>query len=540
MNKKKILLCLMPFWSPLSPPLGISLLKGHLVQHGLDAVIYDFNTEDQIWENLGPYFDILEQAIPPHKKGNFHMIGYDIFAQHLVGYLFRSDSPGYTDLLRLLIQKNFFLDIDLDTVKALDKAVADFYTLLGQSVTRLLEQVRPDVLGISVFSPTLGPSLFAFRLAKKILPQVETLMGGGIFADHLCRQSPNFPAFLEKTAPFIDAILVGEGELLLHRYLTGELEKGKRCYGLPDIGHASLDLGVAARPDFSGLNLAAYSQMATYASRSCPFQCNFCSETRQWGKYRCKKGDQIVDEIKFIKEKYGGKLFMFGDSMMNQVMNELSGLLLDCGSGIYWDAYLRASPDIGPEKVKMWRQSGFYRARLGIESGSQVVLDAMNKKITPQTIAHSIKTLADAGIKTTTYWVVGYPGETENDFAETLALVSELKDHIYEADAHPFYFFPQGQVKSDAWTRECGIEPLYPEEFSDILLAQTWVLKASPGREETYDRLSRFTRLCQEAGIPSRHSLMNIYRSDMRWKGLHPHCGPSLLELHNCQFTPGG
>jgi radical SAM superfamily enzyme YgiQ (UPF0313 family) len=157
----------------------------------------------------------------------------------------------------------------------------------------------------------------------------------------------------------------------------------------------------------------------------------------------------------------------------------------------------------------------------------------MNKKMTVSRIKTAISSLAQAGIKTTTYWVVGYPGETETHFNETLSLLEELKDDIYEADWHPFYFFPQGQVESANWVREHGIELLYPEEFSSLLLTKTWALSTDPGREEIYDRMNRFASACRRLGIPNPYSMMDIYQADKRWKELHPRSGPPLLELHN-------
>jgi radical SAM superfamily enzyme YgiQ (UPF0313 family) len=216
------------------------------------------------------------------------------------------------------------------------------------------------------------------------------------------------------------------------------------------------------------------------------------------------------------------------------VITEISKCLLEKKVGIYWDGYLRTDPDVcEPESVKLWREAGFYRARLGVETGSQRVLGLMNKRITVDQVKKAVSILASQGIKTTTYWVIGYPGESEDDFQCTLELLAELKNDIYEADWHPFYFFPHGQVNSDKWVREYNCRSLYPEEFSDLLLTRTWVLNTHPGRDEIYDRLNRFGEACEKMNIPNPYSIMDIYRADKRWKELHPKAGPTILELHN-------
>jgi radical SAM superfamily enzyme YgiQ (UPF0313 family) len=517
MSKKKILLSLMPFWSPLAPPLGISSLKSYLEQYDYNIVIHDFNTEDILWEILEKYMQILRDAVPVNRQGNFHMVGFDVLSNHL-----------------LVIEKNYFTAVDKGVIAVMDGVISEFYNSFKQRLHEVFREEKPDVAGISVYTPSLGPSLFAFKSIKEELPAVKTVMGGGVFADHLALNSPNFIEFVKRTESYIDNIIVGEGEILFEKCLSEELEPGRRVLSLNDINRENLHLEAAPIPDFSGLNLSAYSQMAIYATRSCPFQCGFCSETIQWGKFRKKKGERIADEIAALKRKYGGKLFMFGDSLMNQVIDDLSSHLVRQGMDIYWDGYLRTDGNVAElSPAQLWRKAGFYRARLGVESGSQHVLDLMDKKMTVEQIKKAVKNLAACGIKTTTYWVIGYPGEKEEDFRQTIELLTELKDDIYEADWHPFYFFPRGQVKSNDWTQEHDIELLYPEEFTDLLLTQTWILNREPGREEVYNRLNRFAEACKELGIPNPYSMMDIYQADKRWQQLHPGAGPPLLELHN-------
>ena len=212
--------------------------------------------------------------------------------------------------------------------------------------------------------------------------------------------------------------------------------------------------------------------------------------------------------------------------------------LLNSTISLYWDGYLRVdeqSRDI--EKPLLWRRGGFYRARLGIESGSARVLELMNKRITPQQIRMSLVNLAHAGIKTSTYWVIGYPGETEEDFMETLNLILELKDHIYEAEANPFRFYLSGQVKSGEWAAKNKSTLLYPGNAVELLILQTWILQdVQPSREEIYSRLSRFVAHCKKWGIPNPYTWQEINEADERWKKLHPNAVPSLMQFKNSGY----
>ena len=178
-----------------------------------------------------------------------------------------------------------------------------------------------------------------------------------------------------------------------------------------------------------------------------------------------------------------------------------------------------------------WRKGGYYRARLGVESGSQRILDLMNKNITVNQIKTAVSSLALAGIKTTTYWIIGFPGETEEDFQKTLNLIEEIKDDIYEAEANLFWYFPNALVESDAWSKHAAL--LYPESSREMLMLQTQYLKLEPSQEESHRRLNRFVRHCSRLGIPNPYSLADIYKADERWKQLHQNTAPSLVEFYN-------
>jgi len=158
-------------------------------------------------------------------------------------------------------------------------------------------------------------------------------------------------------------------------------------------------------------------------------------------------------------------------------------------------------------------------------------LQAMGKRINPEQIKESILSLAYAGIKTTTYWVIGYPGETEEDFQQTLHLIEELKDEIYEADCNPFQYHLTGQVNSDQWAKKYKSNPLYPEKSRDMLMLQTWILETEPSREQMFQRLNRFVEHCDKLGIPNPYTLHHIYEADERWKKLHKNAVPSILDI---------
>jgi radical SAM superfamily enzyme YgiQ (UPF0313 family) len=416
-------------------------------------------------------------------------------------------------------------------VQGLIETAAEFYRRLETCFLEFIARENPTVLGLSVYSGTLPASLFIFKRVKEIHPHIRTVMGGGIFADQLQIDSPNFAAFLEN-APYVDQVVVGEGELVFLELLRGKLPGSRRVFTRADVGGQTLDLGSVEIPDFSDFDLDSYPNLASYVSRSCPFQCTFCSETVQWGKYRKKSAAQVAAEFETLHRRHGAQLFLLGDSLLNPIAAELAEQLTRSPFTVYWDGYLRADkPVCNRDNTLLWRRGGFYRARLGLESGSPRVLEAMGKRITPAQIRDALSALAYAGIKTTTYWVIGHPGESEADFQQTLDLVGELRSDIYEAECNPFHYHLTGQVESRQWAKNYKPVPLYPRDALDMLVVQTWRMDCQPSREETYRRVSRFVRHCKKLGIPNPYSMQEIHQADKRWKKLHKNAVPALVDF---------
>lgn len=531
--QEKIVLVLLPFWTPLIPPMGISCLKSFLQKYGYKVKTADANVLGEFKEVYNRYFDTLRKNVPENKRGNFFSIGHDVLQNHMMAYINHNyeNKREYIELLKVVISKTFFCQIDDHQVVKLDEIIRDFYTRLESYLIDLLENEKPDILGLSVNSCILPASLFVFRLTRQKYPHIKTVMGGGIFCDQLAVGTPNLEILLEETKNYIDNIIIGEGEILFLKLLRGELPESQRLFTNKDINREILDLSSVDVPDFSDFNLQHYPYLSAYASRSCPFQCSFCSDSVMWGKYRKKSPKLIVNELTALYEKHGYQLFMLSDLLLNPIASDLANELINTEPAIYWDGCLRTDKDVcNIEKTLLWRQGGFYRARLGVESGSQRILELMGKKITVGQIKEAISSLAYAGIQTTTLWIIGHPGETEEDFLQTLDLIKDLKDDIYEAECRPFYYYLSGQVGSDQWSKEHKKIPLYPGA-EDLLLFQTWILDCLPSREETYRRVNRFVQHCNNLGIPNIYTIHDIYNADKRWLENHKNAVRSLLDF---------
>lgn len=526
-NKEKILLLMLPFWTPLVPPQGISYLKHFLQHYGYVVKTKDGNTEEKFKELYNKYFRILAEYVPPDKQGNFYNIGHDVLRNHMIAHINKVNERQYIELVKTIVYQTYFTSFDDSKISLLNGVLDKFYSRLEAYLLSLWEKEKPDVFGVSVLRDTIGPSLFAFRLCKEKYPHILTVMGGSVFSDHLRTGTPNFEYFLERT-PFIDKILVGQGQFLFLNVLQGKFPPGQRVVTLADINGETLGTTALNAPDMSDFNVGEdYPYLSAQASSSCPNQCSFCNVTSFYGPYREKDPVQTVGEMTGLYQKYGLQVFFMNDALLNHVGSNLAAEFLKAPKALYWDGYLRADEGVcDHDTTLLWRRGGMYRTRLGVESGSQHVLDLMDKGITPAQTTAALASLANAGIKTTTYWVIGHPGESEEDFLATLNLLELLKHDIYEAECNPFIFGYSGQGGSEKWENKRKL--LYPPGAKDMLILQSWIVDDEPSREETFKRVSRFAEQCKKLGIPNPYSLKEIHDADRRWERLHKNAVPPL------------
>ncbi|HLP61327.1 MAG TPA: radical SAM protein [Candidatus Deferrimicrobium sp.] len=531
---EKILLLLMPFWDPEIPPQGISCLKSYLTPHGYQVKTADGNTRKEFREAYFRYYRVLQNHIPVSRRQNLFNTGVILLRNHLMAHIYHTDKEQYYRFLKILIEKTFCTPLDNNQLAELDGVIAQFYERVEHYFLGLLAEEKPTVVGFSAFSGSLPAALFACRLAKQKSPDIKTVLGGQVFSDQLMVGTPDFDYFMEKTAAYVDGVIVGEGEQLFLAWLRGELPTSKRVFTLQDIDNKAIDIDTAASPDYTDFDLSYYPHIAVYGSRSCPFQCSFCSETVYWGKYRKKKIPQLVEELKRLHEIHSTQLFLLTDSLLNPTVTELATEISKSGYCFYWDGYLRADPPVRKiDNTLLWRRGGFYRAKLGLESGSPKILQKMGKHITIPQVKEAIYALAYAGIKTTTAWMVGHPGETEEDFLMTLALIEELKDYIYEVKLQSFNYYLRGQPNSTSWIENQRPVLFYPEWAKDMLVCQTWRLDGEPTWEDTIRRVNRFMEHCRRLGLPSNYSLEDVNAADIRWKKLQPNAVPALVDLQD-------
>lgn len=527
-KKKKVLLLLLPFWTPLIPPVGIASLKANnKYKEKYDIKVVDANVDGQFSKIREKFYLIIKKTIPKDHLGNYYNISNELIANLLIMYSYIGNKPKAIEYIQEYVYKAFFYTVNNDETYEYMKIIEKSMTYLDEYICRMVIEENPDYIGLSMFKGNLGLSIRSLQIFNNKYPNIKIMVGGGIFANDLSINSTNFQNFIALNR--MNKIMIGEGELLFNKVLD-EIETDKQVYILSDLDE-QFDINCAISPDYSDYHLESYPYIGIYGSRSCPYQCSFCSETLNWGKYRFKQNDKIVNEMLYLSAKYTKKLFLFCDSLLNPIIDGLSVTLSEKNLNLYFDGYLRADKNATiTERVAFWKESGFYRARLGLESGSQRILDAMSKNITIDQMKKVLKTLANSGIKTTTYWIIGYPSETEEDFVNTLDFLTEMKDYIYEAECNTFTYYETGQTLSNEYKKSGVITNIIDITENEVPFIN-WQTNIEPNRKCVHERVVRFCSHCDDLKIPNPYTIFELIKADKRWVSLHSNAVPAILDL---------
>ncbi|MCK5023623.1 MAG: radical SAM protein, partial [Candidatus Aenigmarchaeota archaeon] len=163
-------------------------------------------------------------------------------------------------------------------------------------------------------------------------------------------------------------------------------------------------------------------------SRGCPFGCKFCSAKFYSKKYRQRNPENVVSEIKYLVEM-GFKNIRFGDdtfTVNKKRVIEICDIMKKEKIDIDWRCLSRVDT-VDKEMIVKMKNSGCYQIHFGVESGSQKMLDIMEKGVKIEQIKQSFKMCDENGVETISSFVFGYPGETKESMEMSVEFANELK-----------------------------------------------------------------------------------------------------------------
>jgi hypothetical protein len=404
---------------PCEAPAGIALLAGTLLGHGLTScTLLDANLEGQL-HLLGqqPQTDDTwtrraGRAIDDNLKKMRTPEIYTSPARY---------QRAVADINRVMEQVGLMKQLGLNLANYQDSTISPlkstdllhcaedpedniFYPWFAERLSRILESTNPQMVGLSLNYLSQAPTTFAMiGLLKRIAPNLPIVAGGGLITSWLRN-----PAWSNPFGGLIDHLVAGPGEEPLLELL-----------GIKNTGQHQT-------PDFQDLHQKEYLApgfiLPYAASSGCYWnRCSFCPEKAEDNPYHSLSADRVVEDLATLCRKTEPAIIHFLD---NAIAPALMRKLTEMPPAAPWYGFARVGPLLtDPEFCRRLRQSGCLMLKLGIESGDQSVLDAMDKGIDLQMVAQTLTALEQAGIATYVYLLFGTPSEGLAQARRTLNFV---------------------------------------------------------------------------------------------------------------------
>ncbi len=378
--------------------------------------------------------------------------------------------------------------------------------------TEMLRILRSDakVIGFSVCLGSQWASLELSRRIKKEDPSRVIVWGGQFF----------FKGQAAKEwirHPEIDAIVQGPGDEVFPALLKRVESSGTV---LPAAGIAcrvdgrAIDGGMAPAirdldgvpfADLSGFPMEYYSdpiRIPFAASRGCVWKCHFCSTTQFWSGYSYMSGERMFAEVMHQRKVLPGHnhvefydITANGDVRALRCFSEkVAEVIGDPDKYIGWKINAIIRPEMSSELLKTMRRANGHSIIYGIESGSPKVLESMNKPFRLEVADRVLRDTHEAGITVTGNFMFGYPGETEEDFQQTLDFIRRNAAWLDRAYASATFTSLEEHSYLTDHSAEMGIAPMPAGRFHNLY----W--KSADGKNDYEVRLDRYRRF-REAAI---------------------------------------
>ncbi|MBT7179584.1 MAG: radical SAM protein, partial [Nitrospina sp.] len=343
------------------------------------------------------------------------------------------------------------------------------------------------------------------KMIKEEFPATHITLGGNIIT-RIRDTLPEMAGLWE----WFDSAVVYEGESAYLK-LTEAVKTGGDFSKLPNLIYkdetgvhtnkevCSENLAELPPPDFDGLPLEKYFVphliLPYLATRGCYWgRCTFCDHFQGYVEgFRTKQVDQIMEEIKFLKEKYETRFFHFTDeSYPPALFQKLSRKLIDDKTDIAWTTHMRFEESLLEEKV--WQdvaESGCKYLHFGYESGNQRVLKLMDKATKLDAIETNLRMSSEAGIWNHLMGFFGFPGETSAEADDSKAFVEKNSAHIHSLG---FMTFVLGKYSPIAFEPEKYGVSYYKNPEWDLALDYYFTTKDGLSIQQAIDVFDEFER----------------------------------------------
>ncbi|MFI5172850.1 MAG: B12-binding domain-containing radical SAM protein [Chitinophagales bacterium] len=256
---------------------------------------------------------------------------------------------------------------------------------------------------------------------------------------------------------------------------TPERIKIKDIDALPLPARNKVDLFkyLEAWKKYHGKNAISISTM-----RGCPYTCKWCSRAVYGLSYRRRSAEKVVEEIIHIQKNYAPDTLWFVDDVFtisHKWLEEFAGEIKRQYVSVNYECITRADR-LNEDAFRLLKESGCFRVWIGAESGSQKIIDAMDRRVDVNQVREMIQMAKKFNIEAGTFIMLGYPGETEEDIEETIHhLKTSDPDHFTITVAYPikgtelYEEVETGFIDQLPWEnstdRDIKFKRTYPEKY---------------------------------------------------------------------------
>lgn len=363
-------------------------------------------------------------------------------------------------------------------------------------LTQSISETNPDVLAVYTNLMTKINVLRIIRFVRSQgnLKHTKIVLGGPEVRNH----KDNFLAY------GADYLVLGEGEQTMLE-LVQALERKADVDKIPGIAYQSMDgqcvqtaervlmrdLDELPLPNRTKINLQQYfdawktkhdtSAISINTMRGCPYTCKWCSRAVYGLSYRRRSPEHVVDEIEWIQQHYEVDSIWFVDDVFtvsHKWLRAFNEELKNRDVHMPYECITRADR-MNEEVVELLKESGCFRVWIGAESGSQKVIDLMDRRVDVNQVRSMIQLAQSKGIQAGTFIMVGYPGETEEDIEETVTHLKESDPDLFTITvAYPikgtelYAEVEERFVEHLPWDsntdRDIDFERTYPRKYYDF------------------------------------------------------------------------
>jgi len=301
-----------------------------------------------------------------------------------------------------------------------------------------------------------------------------------------------------------DFVLMGEAELTLVELIkslgkqndpstiAGISFKKNECYIKTPKRSIIKDLDCLPLPAWDMIDMEPYKKtwlkhagffsINIGTTRGCPFKCNWCAKPIYGNRYNARSPQNVVNEIKYLKQTFGIDHVWFCDDIFGLKpgwVNEFADLVENENLNFKFKIQSRADLLVQERYVEALARAGCDNVWMGAESGSQKILDAMDKGITILQIEEATRLLKKHSIKPSFFIQFGYLGETIEDIKLTIRMINRLMPHdigisvSYPLPGTGFYEKVREQLKEKSnWTHSDELALMFHNTYQPLFYKQ--------------------------------------------------------------------